>query len=459
MPELRDILAEAVPPGALVACGGGELQRKPMAALRTLVELGVGDLRVATMLGSADVEVLLGSGAVTELHSAGVALEGLAPRWREARQTGAPTVVEWSEGTFAAALQAAALGLDSIPWPAGLGTDLPAINPWLKEATDPHTGRAVLAVRALVPDVALIHVNGLDAEGNAYVDGGSRRRRAARARLAARRRHLRAPRRVRPRPRRDLAPLDRRRRRGGRRRPSDRLHARLRARQRRAGRAVIADLLTGTLAEEIAAAPIRVFVPTTPATGVAARAAGVLGNERLALSQGFTALTGDSRDWAMDVFTLLRRGLLGVAVAPVQLDAAGRTNLSGVGTPGRPKVALIGPRGLTENNDTPCPLWYLLAQHSPRALVERVDIVCGAAPSSDAGPRTLLTPAGCFDLADGRWVARWLAPGGSELIAGAPDFAIEIPDGVTERSAPSSEALAALAAVDPDGTRRAEFGE
>ena len=171
MPGLRDILAEAVPRGALVACGGGELQRKPMAALRTLIELGVGDLRVATMLGSADVELLLGAGAVTEVHSAGVALEGLAPRWREARQTGTPTVVEWSEGTFAAALQAATLGLDSIPWPAGLGTDLPSINPWLKEATDPHTGRAVLAVRALVPDVALIHVNGIDAEENAYVDG------------------------------------------------------------------------------------------------------------------------------------------------------------------------------------------------------------------------------------------------------------------------------------------------
>ena len=229
MPELRDILAEAVPPGALVACGGGELQRKPMAALRTLVELGVGDLRVATMLGSADVEVLLGSGAVTELHSAGVALEGLAPRWREARQTGAPTVVEWSEGTFAAALQAAALGLDSIPWPAGLGTDLPAINPWLKEATDPHTGRAVLAVRALVPDVALIHVNGLDAEGNAYVAADLVVDELLARASTARRRHLRAPRRVRPRPRRDLASLDRRRRRGGRRRPSDRLHARLRA--------------------------------------------------------------------------------------------------------------------------------------------------------------------------------------------------------------------------------------
>ena len=107
---------------------------------------------------------------------------------------------------------------------------------------------------------------------------------------------------------------------------------------------MIADLLTGTLAEEIAAAPIRVFVPTTPATAVAARAARLLGNERLSLSQGFTAPAGLPRDWATDAFTLLRQGLLGVAVTPVQLDAAGRTNLSGIGTPGRPKVALIGPR-------------------------------------------------------------------------------------------------------------------
>jgi glutaconate CoA-transferase, subunit A len=171
VPELRDVLAEAVPAGSLVACGGGELQRKPMAAVRELVALGVRDLRVATMLGSADVETLLGAGAAAEVHSAGVALEGLAPRWREARQTGSPRVVEWSEGTFTAALQAASLGLDSMPWPAGLDTDLPAINPWLKESTDPHTGRPVLSVRALVPDVALIHVDGLDAEGNAYVDG------------------------------------------------------------------------------------------------------------------------------------------------------------------------------------------------------------------------------------------------------------------------------------------------
>jgi hypothetical protein len=221
----------------------------------------------------------------------------------------------------------------------------------------------------------------------------------------------------------------------------------------------VADLLTGALAEEIVAHPqLRVFVPTTPATEVAARAAQRLGHERLAIVQGFTALAGPQRDWVTDVFTLLRRGLLGVAVAPVQLDAAGRTNLSGIGEPGQPKTALIGPRGLPDNNDTPCPLWYLLAQHSPRTLVERVDIVCGPAPSPTAGPRRLLTPAGCFELADGRWVARWLAPGGEELVGGAPALGIELPPGTPVREAPEPATLAALEAVDPDGARRPEFG-
>lgn len=168
---LEEIVAGAVGDESLVATGGGELLRKPMAAVRALAASGRRDLRLATMLGSADVEALLAAGLLAEVHSAGVALRALAPRWREARQTGEPRVVEWSEGTFVAALQAAALGLDSQPWPTGLDTDLPALNPALLEAADPHTGARVLAVRALVPDVALLHVDGIDAQGNAHVEG------------------------------------------------------------------------------------------------------------------------------------------------------------------------------------------------------------------------------------------------------------------------------------------------
>jgi glutaconate CoA-transferase subunit A len=168
---LPEVLDAAVADGSLVAFGGGELRRKPVAATRELAALGRRELRVATMLGSVEVELLLAAGVVAEVHSAGVMLKGLAPRWREARQTGSPRVVEWSEGTFVAALQAAALGADSFIWPSGTGTDLPAVNPWLREARDPWSSEPVLAVRALVPDVAIIHAQGVDEHGNVYVEG------------------------------------------------------------------------------------------------------------------------------------------------------------------------------------------------------------------------------------------------------------------------------------------------
>jgi glutaconate CoA-transferase subunit B len=160
----------------------------------------------------------------------------------------------------------------------------------------------------------------------------------------------------------------------------------------------------------------------------------------------------------LDVFTLLRRGRLGVAVTPIQLDAAGRTNLSGIGPPGRPKAAMIGPRGLPENNDTPSPLWYLVPQHSPRTLVGRVDMVCGPAPTG-LGPRVLLTPAGRFELRDGVWHLDWITPGGHELINACPEFAAETPTTIPVVKDPKPDILAVLERVDPTGARRREFGE
>jgi glutaconate CoA-transferase, subunit A len=145
-----------------------------MAALRALVDLGRRDLVVISFMGGVDVELLLETdGVVRELHSAGVALEGagLAPRFRAAREAGRPRFVEWSEGSLVAALEAAARGVGSALTRSALGTDLPAMNPWLREIEDPHTGEPVIAARAVVPDVALVHVPFLDGRGNAHVPG------------------------------------------------------------------------------------------------------------------------------------------------------------------------------------------------------------------------------------------------------------------------------------------------
>jgi hypothetical protein len=237
---------------------------------------------------------------------------------------------------------------------------------------------------------------------------------------------------------------------------------------------LIADLLTTELAREIAESRVRVFAVTSPATVAAALAARTLDAPALAIAAGFTALDADPvpavtlgeagllaggpavRDWATDTFGLLARGRVGVATSPAQLDARGATNLSGIGPPGAPKVALPGAQGLPDNNRSPSRVWYLYSEHSPRQLVERVDVVCGAPPAVGA-IRRLLTPAGCFELARQGWRARWLTPDGLDLVPRAPGLGIHLGGSEPVRTAPDPRYLAAVRAADPREVRAIEF--
>jgi acyl CoA:acetate/3-ketoacid CoA transferase beta subunit len=236
----------------------------------------------------------------------------------------------------------------------------------------------------------------------------------------------------------------------------------------------LGDLLTAALAREIADSGVRVYAVTSPASAAAALAARELGARDLAIATGFTALdaeplpnltlgeaglftTGPALfDDPFDTFALLARGRVGVAVTPAQLDAAGRTNLSGVGPPGRPKVALPGARGLPDNNAGPSRVWYVLPAHSPRALVERVDVVCGAAPPATS-VRRLLTPAGAFELGPDGWQALWLTASGAELVAAAPGLGIRLSGSESIVTEPDAGALAAVERVDPHEVRLVEF--
>jgi glutaconate CoA-transferase, subunit B len=234
------------------------------------------------------------------------------------------------------------------------------------------------------------------------------------------------------------------------------------------------DILTAALAREIAESGISVYAVTSPATAAAALAARELGATELAIATGFTSLDAEPVpnvtlgeaglfttgavlvDDPFDTFVLLARGRVGVAVTPAQLDAEGRTNLSGAGPPGRPKVALPGARGLPDNNASPSRIWYLFNAHSPRQLVARVDVVCGAVPAAGA-IRRLLTPAGGFELGPDGWHARWLTLEGAELIAGAPGLGISVTGAELVVTEPDPDALAALERVDPHAVRLIEF--
>jgi glutaconate CoA-transferase subunit A len=82
--------------------------------------------------------------------------------------------LEWEEYShfgMISRLQAGAAGLPFMPMnPTGTG-DLERANPAIKRITDPYSGREVVTVPALNPDVAIVHVQRADSQGNAQLWG------------------------------------------------------------------------------------------------------------------------------------------------------------------------------------------------------------------------------------------------------------------------------------------------
>jgi glutaconate CoA-transferase subunit A len=68
-------------------------------------------------------------------------------------------------------LQAGASGLPFLPMNQTGATDLEKANPNIKRIPDPYGGKDVIVVPALAPDVAVVHVQRADVNGNAHLWG------------------------------------------------------------------------------------------------------------------------------------------------------------------------------------------------------------------------------------------------------------------------------------------------
>ena len=82
--------------------------------------------------------------------------------------------LEWEEYShfgMITRLQAAAAGLPFLPMKQTAATDLERVNPNIRSLPDPYGGKDLIAVPALHPDVAIIHVQRADANGNAHLWG------------------------------------------------------------------------------------------------------------------------------------------------------------------------------------------------------------------------------------------------------------------------------------------------
>jgi glutaconate CoA-transferase subunit A len=155
--------------GDVVALQNMATQAAPMALVREMIRQQKRGIGLVVLVGGIAVDWLAAAGVIDRLIGAAVSMEqfGLCQQYRAAVEAGRVRVEELSESLLNARLGAGARQLPFLPSRGAIGTDLIAQNPDnLRMMDDPFGGRAVVACRALVPDVALVHAHRADRFGN-----------------------------------------------------------------------------------------------------------------------------------------------------------------------------------------------------------------------------------------------------------------------------------------------------
>jgi glutaconate CoA-transferase, subunit A len=174
-------LAEAVssiPSGSHVALPGFAITRCAMAFAHEVARQGIRDLTVSQCVGAMDADFLVGAGAVKKIIYGGGSLDRFGRLGNVNRGIEDHTIDadEYSSLSVAFRYLAGSLGLPFIPIRSLNGSDLLT---QLKEKEsgdvasidDPFTGKNWLALKPLIPDVAVVQVQASDEEGNAWIMG------------------------------------------------------------------------------------------------------------------------------------------------------------------------------------------------------------------------------------------------------------------------------------------------
>src|SRR5262245_36230765 len=176
---VADAVAKHVHDGDYLAIGGFGVNRIPTAVGHEILRQRKQNLSFAGHTSTHDFQLLCarnltGRGqtlARVDIASAiGLEARGLSPHARRVLESGTVEVCEWTNYALAVRLQAAAMGVPFLPTRTMLGTETLARSA-AKVIDCPFTGRPLVALPALYPDVAAVHVHEADIYGNCRIRG------------------------------------------------------------------------------------------------------------------------------------------------------------------------------------------------------------------------------------------------------------------------------------------------
>ncbi|MFN8575062.1 MAG: CoA-transferase [Gemmatimonadaceae bacterium] len=173
--SLREAIATHVHDGQTLALEGFT-HLIPMAAGQEIARQRFRDLTVVRMTPDLIYDQLIGVGCVRKLVFSWGGNPGVGSlhRLRDAVENGWPRALELEEYSHAALAAAYAAGASGLPFGvlrAFQGTDLPAHNSQIRSVTCPYTGEILATVPAIRPDVAIIHAQQADRQGNVRLRG------------------------------------------------------------------------------------------------------------------------------------------------------------------------------------------------------------------------------------------------------------------------------------------------
>ena len=170
---LPEAVSTLVPDGSTVALGTAQETLIPFAAGHEIIRQRKRGLTLIGPISDILFDQIIGAGCADKIRAAwvGNVITGSGYNFRRAVESGRITIEDHSILTLVTAFTAGKMGMPFMPTGTALGSDLYQTNPNLKTMACPFTGRKLTAVRAIKPDVTIIHAQRSDEYGNAHVWG------------------------------------------------------------------------------------------------------------------------------------------------------------------------------------------------------------------------------------------------------------------------------------------------
>ncbi|MFH0994942.1 MAG: CoA-transferase [Pseudomonadota bacterium] len=171
--NMTEAISRWVVDGSSVAIGTTLETAIPFAAGHEIMRQGKKGLVLIGPISDMLFDQIIGAGCVKRVQAAwvGNVITGVGYNFRRAAEQGRIDVEDHSNLTISMALQAGAMGVSFLPSRTALGSNLFTTNPGLKTVMCPFTGQKHAAIAAIVPDVAIVHVQRSDSFGNAHAWG------------------------------------------------------------------------------------------------------------------------------------------------------------------------------------------------------------------------------------------------------------------------------------------------